>query len=219
MKKPITFYFAALFLTSCMPATQITGAWKNPRQPTKAYSSIFVASLSSNTVARATVENNIALALEKQGVISYKSMDEFPPGVEKDSLTKDDIVGRMKSKNADAILTVSLIRKETDSRYVPGGGMPYAPLPLFPYYSDFGGYYSFRNPYIYNPGYYEQDQIYYIETNLYDSATEQLTWSAQSRTYNPTDLQNFSMEFSKVIVDKLKADGMLKPSGNIASGK
>jgi hypothetical protein len=218
MKKLILSFAAVVFLFSCS-STKITGAWKNPKQPEKTYSSMFVASLTSNTLVRATVENDIASALAKQGITTYKSMDEFPPGVKKDSLTKEDILGRMHNKKADAILTISLIRKETESRYLQDGGQPYAPFPLYPYYSDFGGYYSHWYPYAYSPGYYAQDKTYYMETNLYDSATEQLVWSAQSRTYNPTDLKDFSREFSKIIVAKLKEDGILKPSVNLSSRK
>lgn len=206
------------FMLSCT-STKITGAWKNPKLPARPFSSMFVASLSSNTTARATVENDIALTLEKQGITAYKSMDEFPPGVKKDSVTKEDILASMRNRKADAILTVSLIRKETESRYVPDAGVPYSPFQIYPYYSDFGGYYTHWQPYVYTPGYYEQNKIYYIETNLYDSATEKLVWSAQSKTYNPTDLQNFSREFSKIIVAKLKEDGMLKPSALLSSGK
>ena len=162
MKKYSFLLLQSYFLVSCMSNTQITGAWKNPKQPAKTYSSVFVASLTSKNVVRATVENDIASALEKQGITSYKSMDEFPPGVKKDSLTKEEILGRMRNKKADAILTVSLIRKETESRYMPVGGIPYAPFPMYPYYSDFSGYYSHWYPYMYSPGYYEQDKTYYI---------------------------------------------------------
>ena len=219
MKKVIISFLAAVLLASCMSSTQITGAWKNPKQSAKTYSSMFIASLTSNNVARATVENDIALALEKQGIVTYKSMDEFPPGVKKDSVTKEEILGRMRNKKADGILTVSLIRKETESRYDHDAGNPYAPFPRYPYYGDFSGYYSYWTPYVYSPGYYEQEKTYYMETNLYDSATEQLVWSAQSRTYNPIDLKDFSREFSKTIVAKLKEDGMLKPSVNLSSKK
>lgn len=211
MKKMLTLFTAAVLVYSCS-STKITGSWKSPKQPVKTYSSVFVVSLSSNNTVRGTIENDLALALEKQEIISYKGMDEFPPGVKKDSVSKDDILGSMRNKKADAILTVSLIRKETESRYVPGSGVPYAPVPIYSYYSDFSGYYSYWQPYIYSPGYYEQSRSYYMETNLYDSGTEQLVWSAQSRTYNPIDINDFSLEFSRIIVAKLKEDGMLKPA-------
>lgn len=199
----ILSFIAATFFLSCS-GIKITGVWKNPKQPLKAYGSMCVASLTSNNIARATIENDMAGALEKQGITAYKSMDEFPPGVKKDSLTKEDILSRMRNK-------------KTESRYVQEAGTPYTPFPRYPYYADFSGYYSYWYPYAYNPSYYGQDKTYYIETNLYDSATEQLVWSAQSRTYNPSDLKGFSKEFRKIIVAKLKEDGMLKLSANLSS--
>ena len=212
MKKIFFYLLPVVMLIACVESTKITGAWKNPKQPVKSYSSIFVASLTSNTVARATIENNLSAALEKEGIAVYRSMDEFPPGIKKDSLTKDEIMRRMKNKKSDAILTVSLIRSETESQYFPDGGYPYAPFPRYGWYGDFWGYYSYWYPSFYSPGYYVQDKIYYMESNLYDAATEQVVWSAQSRTYNPSDVENFSKEFSRVIVSKLKEDGMLKTS-------
>jgi hypothetical protein len=110
-------------------------------------------------------------------------------------------------KNMDAILTLSTVKQETQTRYVPGSS-PYSPLG-YPYYNDFWGYYSYWYPRFYAPGYYVLDKIYYIEVNLYDTQTEKLVWSAQSKTYNPDDLPSFSREFSDVIADKLKNDGMI----------
>ena len=217
MKKIIVTSVIAAFLAACSSTTQITGAWKNPKHASKAYASIFVASLSSDNVARATVESDIAGALERQGISVYKSMDEFPPSVRKDSMTKEDIIARMRNKNAGAILTITLLRKETESRYINDPVMPYTPFPRFSYYYDFGGYYSYWHPYMLSQGYYEQNHVYYLETNLYDSETEQLVWSAQSKTYDPVNLQSFSQEFSKVIVQKLKEDGLLKPRTDIST--
>jgi len=205
--------------TSCMNSTKITGTWKKQLQTEKTYNSVFVASLTSNNIVRATVENDIATEFIKQGITAYKSLDEFPPGIKMDSISKENIMNRMKNKKAEAILTVSLIRKETESRYISNGAYPYSPFPRYAYYADFWGYYSYWYPSAYSPGYYEQDKTYFIETNLYDAVTEQLIWSAQSKTYNPAGIDKFSKEFSKLIVLKLKEDKMLKPALNPLSNK
>ena len=210
MKKIVGYLTIVVFFVSCMPATKITGAWKNPKQLSKNYSSIFIVSLSSNNVARSTVEADMAAAFAKEKIATYKGMDEFPPGIQKDSLDKEEILSKVKNKKTDAIMTISLIRKEAESRYVQGN-YPYEPFPRYGYYSDFSGYYSFWSPYMRNSGYYVQDKTYYLETNLYDASSEQLIWSAQSQTYNPGSLQSFSKAFSKLIVAKLKSDGMFKP--------
>jgi hypothetical protein len=45
-------------------------------------------------------------------------------------------------------------------------------------YSRWGSYYG----HAYSPGYVVEDEYVYIETNLYDVATEKLIWSTQSET-------------------------------------
>lgn len=196
----------AVLLECCSPSTYITGSWKTPAPITKPYTSILVAALTNNTIAKATLENDIAIEMGK-GITVLKSIDEFPPDISGSDSSKVTIMNKVKNKNTDGILTVSIINKETESRYVPGGS-PYSPLG-YTFYDDFWGYYSYWYPSFYNYGYYVQSKVYFIETNLYDVKTEKLIWSAQSKTYNPETLHMFSKEFAKIIVTKMKADGVL----------
>jgi hypothetical protein len=207
MKKPLFIFL--LFAISCAPTTMITGSWKNPNGKPKTYNTIFVAALTGNTVGRSVTENDFATNLSKHGVQALKSLDEFPPNFLKDSIPKKEMLDKINKKNVDAILTISLLKRSSESRYVPGNYM-YAPMTRFGYYGTFGGYYSYWYPYSYSPGYYTEEDIYYLETNLYDSSDESLLWSAQSKTYAYGSLSAVSKEFSRVIVDRMKAEGVLK---------
>jgi hypothetical protein len=207
--KTIQFGLLTVILFSCTPTTRITGSWKNPESANKTYATIFVAAMSGNTVAKSTLENDMAEALSKRGVTVTKSIEEFPPTLFKDSITKQVLLDNVKKKKTGAILTITLLKKTIESRYVRGA-YTYAPITRFGYYSNFGGYYAYSYPYAYDPGYYTQDEIYFLETNLYDSASERLVWSAQSETYSYDGLSSFSKEFAYMIVDKLKRDGILK---------
>ena len=197
--------FAALF-ECCAPSTSITGSWKNPKTSTT-YENIMVAALTGNTVVRSTLETGMADALEKSAHVS-KSIDEFPPGINNKDSSKATLMRKMKNKNADAVLTISILSRETESRYVRNTG-PYAPAG-YVYYNDFGIYYDHWYPSFYDEGYYVQDKVYFIETNLYDTHTQKLIWSAQSKTYSYDNLEPFAKGFASVIVAKLKEDGVLK---------
>lgn len=199
----------AFCLFSCAPTTKITGSWKNPSPPAKEYQTIFIATLSSNTIVKSTTENDMALALNKHGFKTIKSIDEFPPTFLNDSIPKEALMEKVRKKKNDAILTISLLKKETESRYVRGS-YPYSPVTIYPYYASFWGYYSYWYPYTYNPGYYTNEYVYYFETNFYDSSDETLLWSAQSETYSYSGLSSFSKELANVIVDKMKKDGIIK---------
>lgn len=194
-------------LVCCYPTSKITGSWKSPKHSDKVYKSIFIAALTGNTVAKSTIEKDLETVLTKYGVSIIKSLDEFPPNFERDSVNKEALIKAVRKKGSEAILTVSLLKKETESRYTSG---PYSPMGRFGYYGNFGGYYNYSYPYAYNNTYYTKDEIYYLETNLYDSYSEELIWSAQSQTYSYDGLASHSKEFSKMIGVQLKKDGILK---------
>jgi hypothetical protein len=205
MKKNFLLILTAVCLQCCAPATYITGSWKSPA-PVSPYKNIFIAALTENTIAKATLENSMSDAFGKQ-VITEKSIDEFPPGLSNNDTSHAVIIEKIKNKNADAILTISILGKETETRYVPGS-RAYDPLG-YPYYNDFWGYYDYWYPSFYNRGYYEQNKVYFIETNLYDTESKKLIWSAQSKTYSPDELQPFAKEFAEVIVEKLRSDKII----------
>jgi hypothetical protein len=166
---------------------------------TKSYSDIMVMALTHDTRAKAIVENDMEAALSKRSVIVSKSLDVFGPNFSKDIL-KEEMLMKVKHTGADAILTVSLINRENRTRYVPGyaGFVP-----------GFWGYYSYWYPTVYSPGYYTQDRIYYIESNLYDVVTDDLIWTAESETYNPSSLTGFSKDLASILVEKLMKDKIL----------
>lgn len=207
--KILLILLTPLLIIGCGPSTVITATWKSPASATKKYNRIMVAALTSNTIAKETVENEIAMVLSNSATV-LKSITEFPPDITNSDTNKVIILNKVKDTNVDAILTVSLINKETESRYIPGRS-PYDPLG-YSYYNSFWGYYSYIYPFAYNQGYYIQERTYFIETNLYDVETEKLVWSAQSKTYNPEDLKTFSKEFANIIVSRLKKDGILNGS-------
>lgn len=197
-----------LFVESCSTSsTMITGTWEKPMVEHN-YNNILVAALVPTTSSRSVIEQHMVQNLEKKGVEASQSIDVLPPRlIEKDS-KKQQIINSIRGDGVDAILTVSLIDKDTEMRYVPGTGI-YAPYPYYGFYGNFWGYYDYWYPRFYDPGYYTENKIYYMETNLYDAKSEDLIWSAQSETYNPVNLSTFSSEIADEIVDELENNGII----------
>ena len=213
MKKNLIIILTAVCLTACTPGTQITGSWKNNDAQAAAthIGAILVTALTPRVNARQSIENDLARALEEKGYKTIKSMEVLPPTfTDGGKPDKEELLSRIGNAGADAILTVALIDEETESRYVPGNA-GYAPMPRFGYYGTFWGYYNTWYPTLYSPGYYEDDKVYFIETNLYDADTEELLWSAQSETYNPTSLPDFASEFAEAVVSRMQKDDLLNP--------
>ncbi len=209
MKTIIAFLIITTCLFACASSTSITGSWKSPAAGEQSITSVLITAMTARTNARQKVEDDIATSLQENGIKAIRSIDVMPPsftdGKEPD---REEIMNKINDTDADAILTVALIDQETETRYVPGT-YGYEPVPRFWYYGRFWGYYNNWYPTLYSPGYYEEDKIYFIETNLYDADTEELLWSAQSETMNPRDLPTFAEEFADVVVKRMISDGAL----------
>jgi len=216
MKQTVKVFSTSLLIVSimsCSSSTRITGSWVNPEAKGKATSdkSVFIASLTRNMEVRTRIETALANEAAKQNIKAIKSTDYFTPEFYKSMPTKDQLLSQIKKTGADAILTVSLINKESETRYVPGSTR-YAPMPGYRWYGGFYSYYNYWYPYLYDPGYYVTDKTYFLETNLYDANTEELIWSAQSETVNPSSIDAFAKEYPKKLVARMTKDGLLNKS-------
>ena len=194
-------------MVSCGKATHITGSWKKPGVTISPFRSVFVSALTTNIPAKSAVENGIQQMLEPR-IKVYKSIDAFPPNFESTNIKDASaMLTRIRTTAADVIMTIGLVDKETEERYVPGSAA-YNPM-MFNYYGMYSLYWGYRAPMFYNPGYYVKDKIYYLETNIYDSKSENLIWSAQSKTYNPTDINKFLKGYLKSLEKQMEADGLI----------
>ncbi|MCS5489992.1 hypothetical protein [Algoriphagus limi] len=192
---------------SCSPSVKILGSWTSPSKPAEGYNNVFVTALTENFLARQAVEKDLVDLIQSHGISSSSSFEVIPPGFKAKESDREEIVAKIRELGNDAILTVALLDQTNETRYVPGSTM-YTPM-RYGYYGRFWGYYNYYNPVMYDPGYYTTDKNYYLEANLYDVASEELVWSSQSETTNPSSLETFSVTFAESIVKQLIKDGLI----------
>jgi hypothetical protein len=200
--------FGMMFAVACAPSTRVTASWTNPQAAERDYNNVLVAVMVENVNVKRSVENMIVQELRDEGINATMSLDVFPPQFRDGLPDRDELMQLIRDNGYDAIVTVALVDTETETRYVPGSAT-YAPSRFFPYYGRFYGYYSHWYPRIYEPGYYRQDRTYFYETNLYDTQTEELVWSAQSESMDPARADRFSRQFAASIVDELTGDNIV----------
>ncbi|MCH4822288.1 hypothetical protein ML462_03800 [Gramella lutea] len=212
MKTRILSVLFVLFLISCGTNTQIVGAWTSENIPAdKSYKKVFIAALTPNTNVQNAVENNLASAARERGIEVSTSGQTFSKSFTLDNQpTKTEILDKVKAQNADAIFTVTLLDKESETRYVPGSTTYYRPMTYGGYYGNFYSYYNTMYPMTYDPGYYKTDKVYFLESNLYDASSEELIWSAQSKTTNPSNIDSFARDYTEAMIKELVKDGVLK---------
>jgi hypothetical protein len=211
MKTPVKLSVLLLIvvMSACGTTTMITGSWRKDSATANGYRNIFVTAMTSNIPVKQAVENGLQQQLQEKGLTVEKSIDVFPPDFSNQTGAKRQlIIDKIQGTGADGILTIALLRKETESRYVPGGGY-WNPGLRYGYYGRFWNYYSNWSPRIYAPGYYDEQKVYYIETNFYNARTEELIWAAQSKTYDPTNVDSFLKGYLKAIREQMIKDGLI----------
>jgi hypothetical protein len=211
MKKIINTLFlgATIFaIASCSTTTNVTGSWKKPGATANQFKSIFVSALTTDIPTKSSIENGLQNMLEPRLKV-YKSIDAFPPDFENTNRSNQAaLLDKIRSTNADAIMTVALVDKDKEQRYIPGT-TGYNPMLRYGYYGRWSSYWGYWSPLYYTPGYYVTDKTYYLETNIYNAKTEELIWSAQSATYNPSDINSFLKGYLTSIKRKMTEDGLI----------
>ena len=195
-----------LLLNACSSTNKITYTWTNPNfKPTSRYDKIFLAALVNNPHVRTHLEEEMWLTAKANGFDAERSWDYFPPSFSKPSPPNREIM--MKEINrlgCNLIFTITLTDKKSETRYVPGSMGFYGPFPG--YGLQFRGFYSYWYPYAYDPGYYVTDRTYFMEGNLFDTKTETLIWSIQTKSINPGSVEKFSKELIENMLSKSVAD-------------
>jgi hypothetical protein len=199
----------SFLMSACTPSQKITGSWVNREAlPKGPYKSIFVAAITQNSSAKYIVEDQLSKLLTSRGKKVVKSNDIFPPDLSDSPLiTRDQLANAIKRTGCEAVFVIALMDTKTEERYHQGTS--YDPMSHYDYYRSYYGYYSYRYPQVYEPGYYTTDKTYFLETNFYDVATDQLLWSIQSNAYNPSDLESMFKTYSGLIIAQLKKEQLI----------
>jgi len=201
-------FLLTLFVLSCSPSHKVTSSWVSPEAKTskKKYSKVFIVCLTENQAAKNIVESDLEKAARSKGFQAVKASDVFAPNFTKDNgPDKAAIIAKVRQLGCDAILTSALIDKTSQQHYVPGM-VSYAPFVGFGGLG-FGGYYGYMYPMMYSsPGYYTTEKTYFIETNVFDVASENMIYSIQSQGYDPATITSFSRDYSAAVTEQWVRD-------------
>src|SRR5690606_21929101 len=92
--------------------------------------SVLIVPLSRNIELRTKLEDALAAKAAERNIEAVKSSDIFTPDFFQVLPGREELLGQIKQTGVDAILTVSLIDTESETRYVRGSTHS-APTPLF----------------------------------------------------------------------------------------
>lgn len=163
-----------LVCSACSSATKMNSVWKDDRYTKGPIASVMVLGVAEKTENRRLYEDAFVKLLEARGVKALSSLALIPEGTE---LSKAVIKKAAVDNQLDTVLItrVTGFEKQTE-RY----RTPHRKSPPVAYYYSLDSYYPKVSRDSAKPGYYIERQIAQLESNLYETGTERLIWSAQS---------------------------------------
>jgi hypothetical protein len=212
----------------------VIGFWVNKDKPVLGTKrSLFIMVLSTNPSTRNIMETDLREAAKARGLNAVTSIDILGPmNVGKD-FPAEAIIKKVRELNIETIFTVALKDIRTESHYVRSSETYYNPMMGGPYgaYGSFGSYYgnywgggmgpmgygyggtvmlSTGSGSSYSPGYTVEKNTIYLESNLYDTKTEELLMSVQTKAIDPESIAKASKQFTAELVKELDTEKKLR---------
>ena len=190
----------SLLLGGCS-TTELTSVWVD-EEKVRAVSDILVAGISESPEKQKLYEDTFVTRLQEKGVNAKAGYSELQHN---DSQTIDSILAQIETVNTEALLVTHALGVDNESVYHP----PRMESVPHTYYDSFSGYYRTVYRYVHVPGYTSNHIVVRLETNLYDSITQELLWSAQSKSVDPASLEKLISELAKEVTSELRTAGFI----------
>jgi hypothetical protein len=191
-------------IVSCSSSSMnMQGTWVDESRQGEPMDDFLVIGVSDSTENRRAFENALVSELQKRQLRATPSVVIMPAD---QIITRETVLEAIEGRKIDAVLVTRLIGVDTTYSYTPEETYV---LPD-PYYEKFYAYYSRSYETVHEPGYLVEDTVVSLETNLYETKGEKLVWSGVSKSFNPADANEVISALSKLIVDTLVSEGLVK---------
>ena len=191
-----------LFISSCTN-TKITSTWMDSKKAGTSFNDLLVIGISKEEHNRRLFEEEFITQLKAVGVESEVSYTILPQGTE---INPETVTAAIDGKGIDAIIVTHLVAVEQETVYRQS--MDYRPA--YGYYNGFYDYYPHVHGYVQQPGYYTTHDVVKLETNLYEVASGDLVWSAQSQSFSPESAKEVIDELVQLVITDLQEKGLIK---------
>ena len=204
----ITAALCLSVVASCA-LTNLNAVWMDPQYQGGKLKNVLVIGGSTNQVVRRIFEDEFTARLKTRGTDAIPSYSIFPS---ENTLDKDVIESKSRELGIDSMLIARVIDTKTKRELTP---TPYNNYYRNTYFYDWPNRYSrfysgsVSARYYDDRRYYSEYEVVNLETNLYDTQTGKLIWSALSDTVigGPSDLEVSSIV--EVIMKKLSENQLI----------
>ncbi|HVI47904.1 MAG TPA: hypothetical protein VM802_23755 [Chitinophaga sp.] len=205
MKKKLIALFS-LFLFSCS-STQLVTSWKAPDATVRKFNKILVAGLmgAKDRELRENVEAAMVQNLKAKGINAISAYTTYGPKAF-EGLTDKEAAKKISADGFDGAFTIALLDRSKERNYTPGS-VYYTPYAT--YYSRYWHHYFTLYDRIYNPGYYTTSTNYILEANFFNLGNDELEYSAQTKSFDPSSTKSLAGDFTKTLIDDMIKKGVI----------
>jgi hypothetical protein len=202
MTRRTAVVLALVGLASSVEAgTKFKSTWKPPDAAPANFKGQKVAALVmlEDEKTRRGVEDELAYALKSRGVVGVAAHTIVPPEETKD---KERARARLEAAGVAGAVVLRSVNKaaqltEPKAYWVAS-------------YSTFSGYYGWGWGGVYDPGYVKMDNVFMIETLIFDVKADKLLWAGLSLTKNPKRVDEFMKDLVSSAAQQLQKEGLVR---------
>lgn len=208
VNKIIVLAIVSVFFLACSN-TKVTYSWKAENKVTKAYRNIMVWGIltEKDSALRTAIEKHLVNDLLSKGYRAFSSMDVYRSKAYK-RLSSKEILDEFKNSGVDAVITITLLKKENEEMYIPATVVSTAP-PL----GQVEKYYSSVYDRIFLPAYYMTTTNYFWESNLFEVAGDKLAYSVRTKSFDPSSTERLAHENGLMIIsDMIRKKVIIEPT-------
>ncbi len=195
------FIIFLFFLAACA-STKLTGVYKDRNYAGGYLKSVMIVGVSDNLKNRRLFEDSFAEQFKKTGIEAFSGVVVVQEGKK---LNKETIKGAAEDLGAETVMVTHLVGIEEKEIYVPPS---YDVMPS--HHDHLGTYYYSVHQYANTPAYYIDHKYVRLESNLYETKTEKLIWSASSETLDPKSVNELIETLCKKVMKSLKDNNLIK---------
>ncbi|NOQ69403.1 MAG: hypothetical protein GQ573_04785 [Gammaproteobacteria bacterium] len=198
------------FLLFSCANTKISQSWVEPGHK-KSYNDLLIIGIAESEQNRRAYESYFVEELSEKAIEAEASYRLIKSN---EKIDRDSVSKAIKGLDIDGVIVTHMVGIDEETIYRPSAGYAYGGYGggyyRGGYYGGLYSYYPHVNTYVHNPGYYTTHETYTIETSLYDVASEELVWTARSRTFSPESVDEIIVDLTKLLIKDLSDKNLIK---------
>jgi hypothetical protein len=167
---------------------------------------ILIIGVSDQPVVRRLFEDTFVKELAALGVSAKSSYQVL---TDEQISSRDTLEAAIRAQSMDSVLVTRVIGAEEINTYTPPTYThTYTPSNFNRHYLDYHSYFNHAVQ-VTTPGYWDKYDVLKLESNLYDSASQQLIWSVQSESFDPRSATQLIDDQITVAIKSLRKTGLI----------